>query len=164
MKDSPFTKKQAKMMITCFCGALMLAVPVSWAIVINRFLGIGIILFALVMLYGEFGNEKSVGIKEKLVSFVLVAAFIAAGVILFINNGAGGAAICAIGSLIMIVWGISDIIGAKEMIKVYSAVIFTLTGTIALFFPSRTEASIVHICGIFICYYSLSSFLKDKFG
>ena len=64
----------------------------------------------------------------------------------------------------MIVWGISDIIGAKEIAKVYSAVIFTLTGTIALFFPSRTEASIVHICGIFICYYSLSSFLKDKFG
>lgn len=164
MDDSPFTKEQAKMMITCFCGALMLAVPASWAIVINRFLGIGVILFALIMLYREFGNEKSVGIKEKLVSFILVTAFIAAGIVLLVNNGAGRVAICAIGSILMIVWGISDIIGAKEMAKVYSAVIFTLTGTIALFSPSRTEASIVHICGIFICYYSLSSFLKDKFG
>lgn len=164
MDDSPFTKEQVKMMITCFCGALMLAVPASWAIVINRFLGISVILFALIMLYREFGNEKSVGIKEKLVSFILVTAFIAAGIVLLVNNGAGGAAICAIGSILMIVWGISDIIAAKEMAKVYSAVIFTLTGTIALFSPSRTEASIVHICGIFICYHSLSSFLKDKFG
>ena len=164
MKDKSFTEEQSKAMVVCFCALLTLAIPTSLTISINRIFGIFMAAFASIMSYREIINNGSSNLQEKIISLIIIIVFMSIGVILLINNKIGENIICAIGGLLMIIIGILDLITAKEKTIIYISLAFAIIGTIVLFFPCKITASIIHLCGIFLCYYELKSFLMDKLG